>query len=55
MDATGTARFAATPVDVAWTGADWALVAPPAGRWDGTVTAVTPAEAAAYPSLAPGR
>jgi hypothetical protein len=55
VDATGTARFAATPVGVAWTGDDWALKAPPAGRWDGTVTAVTPAEAAAYPPLAPGR
>lgn len=55
VDTTGTARFAATPVGLVWTGADWALVAPPAGRWDGVVTAVTPAAAAAYPSLAPGR
>jgi hypothetical protein len=55
VDATGTARFAATPVDLAWTGSDWALVAPPAGRWDGMITAVTPAQAASYPTLAPGR
>jgi hypothetical protein len=55
VDATGAPRFAATPIDVAWTGADWALVAPPAGRWDGVVAPVTPAEAATYPPLAPGR
>jgi len=55
VDATGIARFAATPVDVAWTGADWALVAPPAGRWDGVVAALTPTQAADYPPLAPGR
>jgi hypothetical protein len=55
VDATGIARFAATPVDVAWTGADWALVAPPAGRWDGVVAALTPMQAASYPPLAPGR
>ena len=55
VDASGTARFVATPVDLAWTGSDWALLAPPAGRWDGVVAAVTPAQAAAYPPLAPGR
>jgi hypothetical protein len=55
VDAAGIARFAATPVDVAWTGADWALVAPPAGRWDGVVAALTPTQAADYPPLAPGR
>ena len=55
VDASGTARFVATPVDLAWTGSDWALVAPPAGRWDGVIAAVTPAQAAAYPPLAPGR
>jgi hypothetical protein len=55
IDATGAARFVATPIDLNWTGADWALVAPPNGRWDGAVTAVTPAQAAAYPPLAPGR
>jgi hypothetical protein len=55
VDATGTDRFAATTVDLVWTGTDWALVAPPAGRWDGVVTAVTPVQAAAYPPLAPGR
>jgi hypothetical protein len=54
VDPTGTARFAATPVDLAWTGSDWALVAPPAGRWTGVVIAVTPAQAASYPPLAPG-
>jgi hypothetical protein len=55
VDAAGSARFVATRVDLAWTGADWALVAPPAGRWDGVITAVTPAQAGAYPPLAPGR
>lgn len=55
VDATGAARFVATAIDLAWTGADWALVAPPTGRWDGVVTAVTPAQATAYPPLAPGR
>jgi hypothetical protein len=55
VDATGTDRFAATTVDLVWTGTDWALVAPAAGRWDGVVTAVTPVQAALYPPLAPGR
>jgi hypothetical protein len=55
VDSTGTARFAASLVDMAWTGSDWALVAPPEGRWDGVVRAVTPSQAAAYPPLGPGR
>jgi hypothetical protein len=55
VDATGTARFFATLIDVCWTGSDWALLAPPAGRWDGTIAEVTSPQAAAYPPLAPGR
>ena len=55
IDATGTARFAATLIDLVWTGADWALLAPPGGRWDGLVTAVAPSAAATYPPLGPGR
>jgi hypothetical protein len=55
IDATGTARFAATPVRLVWTGADWALLAPPDGEWDGIVRPVTPAQAATWPPLAPGR
>lgn len=55
VDAAGTARFAASQVDLTWTGADWALVAPPGGRWDTVVRPVTPAQAATYPPLAPGR
>ena len=55
IDATGTMRFAATTVALAWTGRDWALLAPPHGRWDSVVRAVPATEAAAYPPLAPGR
>jgi hypothetical protein len=55
VDATGTARFAASLVELTWTGADWALLAPPGGRWDTVVRPVTPAQAATYPPLAPGR
>jgi hypothetical protein len=55
VDATGTARFAATPVDLSWSGTDWALVAPPDGRWDSLVQPVTATQAAAYPPLSPGR
>jgi hypothetical protein len=55
VDATGSPRFAATTIQVAWTGTDWALVAPEHGRWDSAVRSVTPAQAAAYPPLAEGR
>ena len=52
VDATGAVRFAATTVTMAWTGRDWALIAPPQGRWDSVVRAVTATEAAAYAPLA---
>jgi hypothetical protein len=53
VDATGTARYAATTVHVTWTGGDWALIAPPGGRWDSVVTPVGVEQAAAYPPLGP--
>ena len=55
VDATGTARYAATSIAMAWTGTDWALVAPPQGRWDTSVRPVTAQQATAYPPLTQGR
>jgi hypothetical protein len=53
-DATGTARYAATTVHMRWTGTDWALEAPPGGRWDSQVHLVDPAQTSGYLPL-PGR
>jgi hypothetical protein len=60
-DSTGTARFAATSVTMVWTGGnpggggsaggDWALDAPPQGRWDGLVTPVPAGQITQYPPL----
>jgi hypothetical protein len=51
-DGAGTLRYAATTVHMRWTGADWALLAPPDGRWDSQVHLVDPAEAAGFTPLA---
>jgi hypothetical protein len=70
-DSTGTARFAATPVTMVWTGGnptgggsaggtsdggtsaggDWALDAPPQGRWDSLVTPVPADQITQYPPV----
>jgi hypothetical protein len=53
VDVTGTARFAVTTVHLRWTGEDWALLAPPGGRWDSQVLLVTADTAAAFTPLHP--
>jgi hypothetical protein len=52
VDATGMTRYAATTVTVVWTGGDWRLLAPPAGRWDGLVRIVEYARVAGYAPIA---
>ena len=54
VDATGVARFAATPVALIWASGDWRLVAPPDGRWDAQVRIVDPPLAGGYPPLRAG-
>ena len=42
-------------VQVAWSGTDWSLVAPPGGVWDTSVVSVDPTAAAAFSPFSPGR
>ena len=53
-DSTGAARYAATTVHMRWTGTDWALIAPPDGRWDSQVHLTEAAQTGGYLPL-PGR
>ena len=47
-DRSGAGHHAATTVTMAWTDADWTLVAPPGGGWDTTVRIVDPVQAATF-------
>jgi hypothetical protein len=46
---------AVAQVQMVWTGADWALQAPPSGRFEETMSAASPADVAAFQPFNPGR
>ena len=53
-DTAGTTRYAATTVHMRWTRTDWALEAPPGGRWDSQVHLIEADQTSGYLPL-PGR
>lgn len=42
-------------IELRWTGGDWALVAPPDGRWDSVITVVPAEQTGGYQLIHPGR
>ena len=51
LDATGVTRYAATTVELSYTGGDWRLVAPRDGQWETAVVVLDPDQISGYPSL----
>jgi hypothetical protein len=51
----GTPLYAAAVIQLSWTGADWALLAPAGGVWDQSLTRVDASNVGGYNPFTPGR